>query len=109
MTEIQPELEAAELIDERPDERLDTTRLGPYLRAHLEGVTYLSMPSSGGHLRDSGKYQDGWFFGHVLATISSDHVAFSVKRMQAPATTSRRNAPAPDPCVRGQSGTPGCG
>ncbi|HWB51505.1 MAG TPA: phosphotransferase family protein [Stellaceae bacterium] len=28
-------LEAAELIAERPDERLDTSRLGPYLRAHL--------------------------------------------------------------------------
>jgi aminoglycoside phosphotransferase (APT) family kinase protein len=28
-------LEQAELIDERPDERLDTSRLEPYLRAHL--------------------------------------------------------------------------
>jgi aminoglycoside phosphotransferase (APT) family kinase protein len=31
-------LEAAELIDERLDERLDTTRLEPYLRENLEGV-----------------------------------------------------------------------
>ena len=31
-------LEAAELIDERPDERLDTSRLEPYLRTHLEGA-----------------------------------------------------------------------
>ena len=31
-------LEAAELIDERPDERLDTTRLEPYLRANLPGA-----------------------------------------------------------------------
>ncbi len=31
-------LEAAELIDERPDEQLDTTRLEPYLREHLEGA-----------------------------------------------------------------------
>jgi aminoglycoside phosphotransferase (APT) family kinase protein len=31
-------LEAAELIDERPDERLDTARLEPYLRAHLPGA-----------------------------------------------------------------------
>ena len=29
------DLEAAELIDERPDEHLDTSRLEPYLRAHL--------------------------------------------------------------------------
>jgi aminoglycoside phosphotransferase (APT) family kinase protein len=28
----------AELIDERPDERLDTARLEPYLRAHLDGA-----------------------------------------------------------------------
>jgi aminoglycoside phosphotransferase (APT) family kinase protein len=31
-------LEAAELIEQRADERLDTTRLEPYLRAHLEGA-----------------------------------------------------------------------
>jgi aminoglycoside phosphotransferase (APT) family kinase protein len=31
-------LEAAELIDQRPDERLDTARLEPYLRAHLPGA-----------------------------------------------------------------------
>ena len=31
-------LAAAELIGERPDERLDTTRLEPYLRARLPGV-----------------------------------------------------------------------
>jgi len=31
-------LEVAELIDERPDERLDTTRLEPYLRAVLPGA-----------------------------------------------------------------------
>jgi aminoglycoside phosphotransferase (APT) family kinase protein len=31
-------LEAAELIDERPDEHLDTSRLAPYLRAHLPGA-----------------------------------------------------------------------
>ena len=31
-------LEAAGLIDVRPDERLDTSRLEPYLRAHLPGA-----------------------------------------------------------------------
>src|SRR5438094_4037908 len=35
---MQPNLEAAELIDERPDERLDTARLEPYLRANLDGA-----------------------------------------------------------------------
>jgi len=35
---MQRSLEAAELIDERPDERLDTSRLEPYLRARLESA-----------------------------------------------------------------------
>src|SRR5437764_5468232 len=35
---MQPNLEAAELIDERPDERLDTSRLEPHLRERLEGA-----------------------------------------------------------------------
>jgi aminoglycoside phosphotransferase (APT) family kinase protein len=35
---MQPSLEAADLIDERPDERLDTARLDPYLRANLAGA-----------------------------------------------------------------------
>jgi predicted phosphodiesterase len=35
----------------------------------LEGVTYISMASSGGHLRLSGKYEDGWFFGHAVIQI----------------------------------------
>src|ERR1700676_1352390 len=35
---MQASLEAAELIDERPDEHLDTTGLEPYLREHLEGA-----------------------------------------------------------------------
>ena len=35
---MQPSLEAAELIDERADERLDTTRLVPYLHERLPGA-----------------------------------------------------------------------
>src|SRR5436190_3824996 len=42
-------LEAAELIDERPDERLDTGRIKPYLRAHLQGAEGpLSLRQFGG-------------------------------------------------------------
>src|SRR5436190_2779939 len=42
-------LEAAELINERPDERLDTTRLEPYLRERLEGAEgLLSVCQFGG-------------------------------------------------------------
>jgi len=35
----------------------------------LEGVTYVSMPSSGGHLRSSKTYEDGWFFGHAVVEV----------------------------------------
>jgi aminoglycoside phosphotransferase (APT) family kinase protein len=35
---MQQDLEQAELIEERPDEHLDTSRLEPYLRQHLEGA-----------------------------------------------------------------------
>ena len=42
-------LEAAELIDERPDERLDAARLEPYLKAHLPGAAgRLSVRQFGG-------------------------------------------------------------
>jgi len=42
-------LEAAELIDQRGDERLDTTRLDPYLRARLTGTDgALSVRQFGG-------------------------------------------------------------
>src|SRR5438067_12905129 len=42
-------LEAAELIDERRDERLDTGRIKPYLRAHLQGAEGpLSLRQFGG-------------------------------------------------------------
>jgi aminoglycoside phosphotransferase (APT) family kinase protein len=46
---MQASLEAAELIDERSDERLDTSRLEPYLRANLEGAEgKLSVRQFGG-------------------------------------------------------------
>jgi aminoglycoside phosphotransferase (APT) family kinase protein len=38
MTDVGAALEQAELIDERPDERLDTTRLIPWLRERLPGA-----------------------------------------------------------------------
>ncbi len=42
-------LEAAELIDQRPDEHLDTARLEPWLRAHLPGAEgVLSIGQFGG-------------------------------------------------------------
>lgn len=38
--------------------------------AEVAGVTYISMPSAGGHLRDTGKYEDGWFFGYAVVEVT---------------------------------------
>jgi len=54
------------------------------LRAALEGVTYISAPSSGGHLRLSRAYADGWFFGYALAEVRGDSVEFQIKELGPP-------------------------
>lgn len=50
----------------------------------LEGVMYLSMPSSGGHLRASEKYEDGWFFGQTLVEVHGKDVDFRIKELTSP-------------------------
>jgi predicted phosphodiesterase len=54
------------------------------LRLELEGVTYLSMASSGGHLRLSGVYEDGWFFGHALVEVHGKNIDFQIRELSAP-------------------------
>jgi hypothetical protein len=54
------------------------------LHLELEGVTYVSMASSGGHLRLSGAYQDGWFFGYALVDVHGDRMDFQIKEAQPP-------------------------
>jgi Icc protein len=46
------------------------------LRFELDGVTYLSMPSAGGHLRASKKYEDGWFFGYADVAVDGAEARF---------------------------------
>ena len=48
------------------------------IHADLDGVTYLSLPSAGGHLRLSGKYEDGWFFGWTGVEVRGREVMFQV-------------------------------
>jgi Icc protein len=50
----------------------------------LDRVTYISMVSSGGHLRGSEQYQDGWFFGYALASVSGQNIDVSIKELHAP-------------------------
>jgi Icc protein len=54
------------------------------LHLELEGVTYISMASSGGHLRASGKYDDGWFFGHALVEVNAAQVDFKIEELKPP-------------------------
>jgi len=59
------------------------------LHVAFEGVTYFSVPSSGGHLRASGQYEDGWFFGYTLITVQGAAVAFEIKELAPPHGQSR--------------------
>ena len=54
------------------------------LRLELEGVTYVSMASSGGQLRLSGLYQDGWFFGHALVEVDAKSIDFQIQEAGPP-------------------------
>jgi predicted phosphodiesterase len=54
------------------------------LRLELEGVTYVSMASSGGQLRLSRLYQDGWFFGHALVEVHAKGIDFQMKEAGPP-------------------------
>jgi 3',5'-cyclic-AMP phosphodiesterase len=54
------------------------------LRLELEGVTYVSLASSGGHLRLSGVYEDGWFFGHALVEVHGKSIDLQVKELSTP-------------------------
>lgn len=54
------------------------------LRFNLDGVTYLSMASSGGHLRNDKTYQHGWFFQHTDVTVGSSGADFKIEELPAP-------------------------
>lgn len=54
-------------------------------RVQQDGVTYLSVCSSGGHLRTGDEAEDpahGWFFGHVLGTVRDGRVSFEVRQLR---------------------------
>jgi UDP-2,3-diacylglucosamine pyrophosphatase LpxH len=59
----------------------------------LEGIRYLSMASSGGHLRASKKYEDGWFFAHSLATVKGNSVTLEIKELGPPFGQGRITGP----------------
>ena len=54
------------------------------LHVEWEGVTYLSVPSSGGALRLSKEYREGWFFGYLLVDVRGQEATVQVKELKAP-------------------------
>jgi 3',5'-cyclic-AMP phosphodiesterase len=54
------------------------------LHFDLQGVTYLSMASSGGHLRLSQAYEDGWFFGYAQVKVSGRDVDIQIEELKPP-------------------------
>ena len=63
------------------------------LRFDLDGVTYLSMASSGGHLRNDKKYEHGWFFQHTVVDVSDSAVSLKIEELEAPFGKGRITAP----------------
>jgi len=57
------------------------------LHRELEGVSYVSLPSAGGHLRLSGRYEDGWFFGHTLVEVRESGVRFEIHEVAGRVTS----------------------
>jgi 3',5'-cyclic-AMP phosphodiesterase len=64
------------------------------LHFEVDGITYLSIASSGGHLRGSKRYEDGWFFQHTLVTVRDASVNFKIKELGPPFGHSRVTQPA---------------
>lgn len=63
------------------------------LRFQVRDVEYLSMPSAGGHLRDSRSYRYGWFFAHTLVEVQGDVATFTIKELAPPFGQSRVSHP----------------
>jgi Icc protein len=64
------------------------------LHFELDHVMYLSMASSGGHLREDKSYEHGWFFQHTVAHVHADKVSFEIKELQKPFGKGRVTTPA---------------
>jgi 3',5'-cyclic-AMP phosphodiesterase len=57
------------------------------LHVSFDGVTYFCAPSAGGHLRASGKYEDGWFFGYTVVTVQGSAATFEIRKLDGPVTS----------------------
>jgi 3',5'-cyclic AMP phosphodiesterase CpdA len=55
--------------------------------AKVEGISYVSLPSAGGHLRVSGAYKDGWFFGYTMVQVNGKTAEFQIRQSGSKAAT----------------------
>ena len=63
------------------------------LHFELDGITYLSMPSAGGHLRASKRYEDGWFFGHTKVEVRGTKLQMKIEECRPPQGKGRVTTP----------------
>ncbi len=61
-----------------------TGHLHKMVHANLDGITYLCMPSAGGHLRDTKRYEDGWFFGHTIVQVKGERLTMRIEEVGPP-------------------------
>jgi 3',5'-cyclic-AMP phosphodiesterase len=64
------------------------------LHINLDGVDYVSMVSSGGHLRDAEKYESGWFFGYAAVEVRGNQVDFRIHELNGRVSALRDWGPA---------------
>lgn len=57
------------------------------LHTQFDGVSYVSMPSAGGHLRLTGKYEDGWFFGWTRVDVAGGQAKFQIHDIEGHVTS----------------------
>lgn len=58
-----------------------------FTRMEKDGIVYLCVGSSGGHMRGADKgagFAQGWFYHHVLATVQGTRVDLTVKEIDGP-------------------------
>lgn len=60
------------------------------LHFQLDGITYLSIGSAGGHLREEKQYKHGWFFGYTLVQVDGDAAQFKIVELGPPYGHSRQ-------------------
>lgn len=57
----------------------------------VNAVNYMCMPSAGGHLRDTKKYESGWFFAETEVAVHGTEAKFAIHELQAPFGEGRRS------------------